>query len=85
MQKIDITKTDSPRPRPYAKLRGLFREHGYTQADIAKILGCSATYLNCAMNARAIWHLDYCYTILDMFRIDHSEVTAYFPAGGYTA
>lgn len=85
MKHIDISQTDAPRQKPYAKLRGLLKEYDYTQADIAKILGCSATYLNCAMNARAVWQLDYCYTILDMFRIDHSELTTYFPAGGYTA
>ena len=55
------------------------------QADIARKLGCGTTYLNNAMNARAVWQLDYCYTILDMFRIDHSELTTYFPAGGYAA
>lgn len=85
MKHIDISQTDAPRQKPYAKLRGLLKEYDYTQADIAKILGCSATYLNCAMNARAVWQLDYCYTILDMFRIDHSELTTYFPAGGYAA
>ena len=85
MKHIDISQTDAPRQKPYAKLRGLLKEYDYTQADIAKILGCSATYLNCAMNARAVWQLDYCYTIVDMFRIDHSELTTYFPAGGYAA
>lgn len=85
MKHIDISQTDAPMQRPYAKLRGLLKEYDYTQADIARELGCGTTYLNNAMNARAVWQLDYCYTILDMFRIDHSELTTYFPAGGYTA
>lgn len=85
MKRIDISKTDAPRQKPYAKLRGLLREYDYTQADIAKILGCGMTYINNVMNAKAVWQLDYCYTILDMFRIDHSELTTYFPAGGYAA
>lgn len=85
MKHIDISQTDAPRQKPYAKLRGLLKEYGYTQADIARKLGCGTTYLNNAINARAVWQLDYCYTILDMFRIDHSELTTYFPAGGYAA
>lgn len=78
-------RTDAPRRKPYAKLRGLLKEYDYTQAEMAKKLDCSLTYINNALNARAVWQLDYCYTILDMFRIDHSELTTYFPAGGYTA
>ena len=85
MKHIDISQTDAPRQKPYAKLRGLLKEYDYTQADIARKLGCGTTYLNNAMNARAVWQLVYCYTILDMFRIDHSELTTYFPAGGYAA
>ena len=69
MKHIDISQTDAPRQKPYAKLRGLLKEYDYTQADIARKLGCGTTYLNNAMNARAVWQLDYCYTILDMFRI----------------
>ena len=65
MKHIDISQTDAPRQKPYAKLRGLLKEYDYTQADIARKLGCG--------------------TILDMFRIDHSELTTYFPAGGYAA
>ena len=85
MKHIDISQTDAPRHKPYAKLRGLLKEYDYTQADIARKRGCGTTYLNRAMHARAVWQLDYSYTILGMFRIDHSELTTYFPAGGYAA
>ena len=70
---------------PYAKLRGLLKEYDYTQADIARKLGCSRYYLGDLMNDNRPWPLPYCYAILDMFRIDHSELTTYFPAGGYAA
>ena len=55
MKHIDISQTDAPRQKPYAKLRGLLKEYDYTQADIARKLGCGTTYLNNAMNARAVW------------------------------
>ena len=85
MKHIDISQTDAPRQKPYAKLRGLLKEYDDRQAEIARKLGCGTTYRNDGMNARAVWQLDDCYTILDMFRIDHSELTTYFPAGGYAA
>lgn len=72
-------RTDAPRRKPYAKLRGLLKEYDYTQADIARKLGCSRYYLGDLMNDNRPWPLPYCYAILDMFRIDHSELTTYFP------
>ena len=51
------------------------------QADIARKLGCGTTYLNNAMNARAVWQLDYCYTILDMFRIKAIGSVTVAPVG----
>lgn len=77
-----MTMTDGPRLKPYSKLRGLWREYGYRQSDIAQILGCSTEYINSAVNNKTAWRLDYCYYLLKWFRLPPEALTDYFPPKG---
>lgn len=82
---MHINDTDAPRRKPYAELRGLMAKYDYTQAELAKKIGCSRTYLGEAINGSTEWKLDVCYQILDLFRIPHSKLNTVFPRGGKAA
>lgn len=76
---------DTPRKKPYGKLRGLFSQYDYRYEDIAPMLGCSRSYLNQAINGHTAWTLDVCYRLLDLFRIPHEQLNEYFPKDGKAA
>lgn len=68
--------------RPFAKVRGLMREHDYAQVDLADMLGVGERHVWAALNARRPWSLDEMYTIMDAFGVPHDQMHIYFPQGG---
>ena len=68
--------------RLYSKLRGLMREFGDTQDDIARALLLSRASVTNKMRGAAEWRLDEMYALMDRYHVPHDRLHEVFPKGG---
>ena len=70
--------------RLYSKLRGLMREYGDTQDDLARALLLSRASVTNRMRGAAEWRLDEMYALMDRYHVPHDRLHEVFPMGGRT-
>ena len=68
--------------RLYSKLRGLMREFGDTQDDIARALLLSRISVSNRLRGTAEWRLDEMYALMDRYHVPHDRLHVVFPMGG---
>ena len=68
--------------RLFSKLRGLMREYGDTQDDLARALLLSRASVTNRMRGAAEWRLDEMYFLMDRYRVPHDRLHEVFPKGG---
>lgn len=68
--------------RLFSKLRGLMREFGDTQDDIARALLLSRASVTNRMRGAAEWRLDEMYALMDRYHVPHDRLHEVFPMGG---
>lgn len=52
---------------------------GYSQNDLAKVMGHSKTYVSFRMSSKASWTMDDVYKICDVLEIPYTQISEYFP------
>ena len=62
----------------YQKLRGLIREKGYTQGDVAEAIGITAGTFSDKINNKATFSTNEVDSICRMLDISNDEIGAYF-------
>lgn len=62
----------------YLKLRGLIREKGKTEADLAKALNLSPSSLSCRLNGKTDWSLSEIQDVCTVLNIAEEEIPKYF-------
>ena len=68
--------------RLYSKLRGLMREFGDTQDDVARALLLSRISVSNRLRGTAEWRLDEMYALMDRYHVPHDRLHEVFPKGG---
>lgn len=68
--------------KPYAKLRGIMREHEDTQATLGRLLLLSTVSVSQRFSNRQDWKLSEMYAVLDHYNIPHNKLHLLFPANG---
>ena len=68
--------------RLYSKLRGLMREFGDTQDDLARALLLSRISVSNRLRGTAEWRLDEMYALMDRYHVPHDRLHEVFPKGG---
>ena len=68
--------------RLYSKLRGLMREFGDTQDDVARALLLSRISVSNRLRSTAEWRLDEMYALMDRYLVPHDRLHEVFPMGG---
>lgn len=68
--------------RLYGKLRGLMREFGDTQDDVARALLLSRISVSNRLRGTAEWRLDEMYALMDRYHVPHDQLHMVFPKGG---
>ena len=68
--------------RLYSKLRGLMREFGDTQDDVARALLLSRISVSNRLRGAADWRLDEMYALMDRYHVPHDRLHEVFPKGG---
>ena len=68
--------------RLYSKLRGLMREYGDTQDDLARALLLSRASVTNRMRGAAEWRLDEMYALMDRYHVQHDQLHEIFPKDG---
>ena len=68
--------------RLFSKLRGLMREYGDTQDDLARALLLSRASVTNRMRGAAEWRLDEMYALMDRYHVPHDRLHEVFPKGG---
>lgn len=71
--------------RPYAKLRGLMKEHDDTNVDLARLLLMTPAAISHRLNNRQDWKLGEMYAILTRYRLPHNMLHEVFPMNGKNA
>ena len=62
----------------YSKLRGLIKEKGLSESDLAKEINLSSSSLSCRLNGKVDWTVPEVRAICDVLQIDKSEIYKYF-------
>lgn len=62
----------------YQKLRGLIKEKGYTQSDVAEVIGITAGTMSDKLNNKANFSTSEVDSICRMLDISNEEIGAYF-------
>ena len=62
----------------YSKLLGRIKETGYTQLELAKIIGCSEATLNLKLKNVREFKLSEAKKICDVLKIDTLHIAEYF-------
>ena len=70
--------------RLYSKLRGLMREFGDTQDDVARALLLSRISVSNRLRGTAEWKLGEMYALMDRYHVPHDRLHEVFPMGGRT-
>lgn len=65
--------------RPYHKLKCRMFEKEQTQADIAKEMGVSMTFISRRLTGKAQWELETVYKVCDILEIPYTEISVYWP------
>lgn len=68
--------------RLYSKLRGLMREFGDTQDDLARVLLLSRISVSNRLRGTAEWKLSEMYALMDRYHVPHDRLHEVFPKGG---
>ena len=68
--------------RLYGKLRGLMREYGDTQDDVARALLLSRVSVSHRMCGKLDWKLGEMYALLDRYNVPHNRLHEVFPKDG---
>ena len=68
--------------RLYSKLRGLMREYGDAQDDVARTLLLSRASVSNRMRGAADWKLSEMYVLMDRYHVPHNMLHEVFPKGG---
>ena len=68
--------------RLYSKLRGLMREFGDTQDDVARALLLSRISVSNRLRGTAEWRLDEMYVLMDRYHVQHDQLHMVFPKDG---
>ena len=68
--------------RLYSKLRGLMREFGDTQNDVARALLLSRISVSNRLRGTAEWKLGEMYALMDRYHVPHNRLHEVFPKGG---
>ena len=68
--------------RLYSKLRGLMREYGDTQDDLARVLLLGRVSVSNRMRGASDWKLSEMYALLDRYHVPHDRLHEVFPKGG---
>ena len=68
--------------RLYSKLRGLMREFGDTQDDVARALLLSRISVSNRLRGAADWRLDEMYALMDRYHVPNDRLHEVFPKGG---
>lgn len=68
--------------RLYSKLRGLMREYGDTQDDVARALLLSRISVSNRLRGASDWKLSEMYALLDRYHVPYSKLNEVFPKGG---
>lgn len=69
-------------PKPHIKLRGALAAADIDQQYLARKLLLSPKCVSQRMTGKYPWTLDEVYTILDLIRVPHDQMAAYFPPRG---
>ena len=62
----------------YSKLRGLIKEKGLSESDLAKEINLSSSSLSYRLNGKVDWTVPEVRAICDVLQIDKSEIHKYF-------
>lgn len=65
----------------YHKLKVKMFADGITQADLAKEMGVSKTFISHRFTKNVKWDLDTVYEVCDVLGIPYEEISSYFPKG----
>ena len=68
--------------RLYSKLRGLMREFGDTQDDVARVLLVSRVTVSNRMRGESDWNLSEMYALMDRYHVQHDRLHEIFPKDG---
>ena len=68
--------------RLYSKLRGLMREFGDTQDDVARALLLSRISVSNRLRGTAEWKLGEMYALMDRYHVPNDRLHEVFPMGG---
>ena len=68
--------------RLYSKLRGLMREFGDTQDDLARVLLLGRVSVSNRLRGTAEWKLCEMYALMDRYHVPHDRLHEVFPMGG---
>ena len=68
--------------RLYSKLRGLMREFGDTQDDVARVLLLSRISVSNRLRGTAEWKIGEMYALMDRYHVPHDRLHEVFPKGG---
>ena len=68
--------------RLFSKLRGLMREFGDTQDDVARALLLSRISVSNRFRGTAEWKLGEMYALMDRYNVQHDQLHMVFPKGG---
>ncbi len=68
--------------RPFAKLRGIMKEHDDTQEDLARILKTSNAQVSLKFNNKSQWRIDEMYAIMDHYGLQYKSLYRIFPPKG---
>ena len=70
--------------RLYSKLRGLMREYGDTQDDLARVLLLGRASVSNRMRGAADWKLGEMYALMDRYHVQYDQLHMVFPKDGRT-
>jgi hypothetical protein len=68
--------------RPHAKLRGAMVAADMDEEYLARKLLRGRTYVSQRMMGKKPWAMDEVYAIMDLLRLPHDQLAAYFPPKG---
>ena len=68
--------------RLYSKLRGLMREYGDAQDDVARTLLLSRASVSNRMRGAADWKLSEMYALMDRYHVPNNRLHEVFPKDG---
>lgn len=62
----------------FSKLRGLIKEKGLSESELAKKINLSSSSLSCRLNGKVDWTVPEVRAICDVLQIDKADIGKYF-------